>query len=84
MPRRNAPPWRSPSEPSKRSRKSERAVKAVRLPHWRADGRPKVRFTTEAEANKAAFAYKLEHGADLNVYECEYCGGWHLGGLSEA
>jgi hypothetical protein len=51
----------------------------VRLAHWRADGAPKVRYRTEAEANKAAFSYRLDHGADLNAYECEFCGGWHLG-----
>jgi hypothetical protein len=58
---------------------SSGSVKPVRLAHWRADGNPKVRYRTEAEANKAAFSYRLDHGADLNAYECEFCGGWHLG-----
>lgn len=58
---------------------SKRAVKPVRLAHWRADGRPKVRYPSESDAHKAGFSYRLEHGADLNAYECEFCGGWHLG-----
>jgi hypothetical protein len=58
---------------------ARKAVKPVRLAHWRADGRPKVRYPTAADAHKAGFAYRLEHGADLNTYECEFCGGWHLG-----
>jgi hypothetical protein len=58
---------------------SRRTAKPVRLAHWRADGRPKVRFPSEAEAQKAGFSYRLEHGADLNAYQCEFCGGWHLG-----
>jgi len=50
-----------------------------RLPHWRADGQPKARFPSEVDANRAAFGYRLDHGADLTAYECEICGGWHLG-----
>jgi hypothetical protein len=53
--------------------------KPVRLAHWRADGSPKVRYRTEAEALRAGFSYRLEHGTDQNAYECEFCGGWHLG-----
>jgi hypothetical protein len=58
---------------------SRQSVRPLRLPHWRADGNPKVRYPSETEANKAAFAFRLEHGTDLNVYQCEYCGGWHMG-----
>jgi len=70
--------------PSKRrtggsNESARKAVKPVRLAHWRADGNPKVRYRTEADANRAGFAYRLEHGADLGAYECEYCSGWHLG-----
>jgi hypothetical protein len=49
------------------------------MSHWRADGEPKVRFRSEADANRAALQYRLEHGADLGAYACEMCGGWHLG-----
>jgi hypothetical protein len=49
------------------------------MPHWRADGRPKARFSSEQEAHRAAFGYRLEHGVDLSVYRCDVCGGWHLG-----
>ena len=56
-----------------------RPVRPVRMPHWRADGRPKARFSSEQEAHRAAFGYRLEHGVDLSVYRCDVCGGWHLG-----
>ena len=52
-----------------------------RMSHWRADGEPKVRFRSEADANRAALQYRLEHGADLGAYACEMCGGWHLGSV---
>ncbi len=51
----------------------------VRLPHYRADGQPKTRFSSESDANRAAFSYRLDHGADLAAYACDTCGGWHLG-----
>jgi hypothetical protein len=76
MGRRKSRSGRGSDERSTRARKT---VRPVRLPHWRADGKPKVRYPTEAEAHKAGFAYRLEHGSDLGAYECEYCGGWHLG-----
>jgi hypothetical protein len=60
-----------------------RGVKPVRLAHWRADGSPKVRYRTEAEAHKAGFGFRLEHGTELHAYECEFCGGWHLGAGEE-
>jgi len=50
-----------------------------RLAHWRAAGQAKARFASEAEANKAAFGFRLEHGTDLVAYACSFCGGWHLG-----
>jgi hypothetical protein len=50
-----------------------------RLSHWRADGEPKTRFRSEADANRACLAARLDHGVDLNAYLCEFCGGWHLG-----
>jgi len=39
-----------------------------------------VRYRTEADANRAALQYRLEHGVDLGAYSCDMCGGWHLGG----
>jgi hypothetical protein len=47
--------------------------------HWREDGRPKTRFSTEAEALDAADDQAREYGADLGVYRCGFCGGWHMG-----
>jgi hypothetical protein len=47
--------------------------------HWRADGRPKHRFATQAEANRSSLRLRLEEGADLDPYCCGICGGWHLG-----
>jgi len=70
---------RSGRRSKERSTRAGGAVRPVRLPHWRADGKPKVRYPTQAEAHKAGFSYRLEHGSDLSAYECEYCGGWHLG-----
>jgi hypothetical protein len=64
---------------AEKSTRARKAVKPVRLPHWRADGKPKVRYPTEADAHRAGFSYRLEHGSDLGAYECEYCGGWHFG-----
>ena len=48
--------------------------------HWRADGLPKVRFSTEADANRESLRLRLEEGADLDPYPCSFCGDWHLGG----
>ena len=62
----------------RRARKRE-APRRVRLSHWRSDGGPKVRYPSQADAERAAFQSRLEHGAELITYECEFCGGWHLG-----
>ena len=59
------------------------STRRTRLSHWRADGVPKTRFPTEAEANRFALQVRLEHGTDLGAYPCEFCGGWHLGGRGE-
>ena len=80
MPRRKVPKRKSGSGSHASSRDS---VRPVRLPHWRADGNPKVRYPSEGDAHKAGFAYRLEHGVDLNAYQCEYCNGWHLGASDE-
>jgi hypothetical protein len=47
--------------------------------HWRADGRPKTRFATQDAANRASLQLRLEEGANLDPYQCSFCGGWHLG-----
>jgi hypothetical protein len=47
--------------------------------HWRRDGQPKVRYDTRADAIFAADERSAESGAELNVYLCPYCGGWHMG-----
>ncbi|MDA8365935.1 MAG: hypothetical protein M0Z62_03125 [Actinomycetota bacterium] len=50
-----------------------------RLGHWRADGAPKARYATSSAAERASLWARLEHGSDLHPYQCEFCGGWHLG-----
>ncbi len=52
-----------------------------RRAHWRADGSEKRRFATADEANRAALQHRLEDGADLDPYQCPYCGGWHLASI---
>ena len=47
--------------------------------HWRADGRPKTRYPSQAEANRSSLQLRLEAGADLDPYRCGVCAGWHLG-----
>jgi len=51
--------------------------------HWRTDGRPKTRFPSRDEANRSALQLRLEVAADLDPYECQFCGGWHLGNRRE-
>ena len=68
------------------SRKRTRRVGSPgrpRLAHWKVDGTAKTRFPSEDEANRAAFAARLDHGVDLSVYRCEFCEGWHLGNQSD-
>lgn len=47
--------------------------------HWRTDGTPKTRFSTQDEANRSSLRLRLEEGADLDPYQCRFCDGWHLG-----
>lgn len=54
----------------------------VRLSHWRHDGAPKARYQNQPDAERAALQYRLEHGTDFITYQCEFCGGWHLGNES--
>ena len=51
--------------------------------HWRSDGRPKTRFTSRDEANRASLQRLVEDQVDLDCYQCTFCGGWHLGGRRE-
>jgi hypothetical protein len=51
--------------------------------HWRADGAPKTRFATQEDANRWSLHLRLEEGADLDPYQCQMCGGWHLGNRRE-
>ncbi len=62
-----------------RRRVRRQEPKRPRLAHWKADGTPKTRFRDEGDANRAALQARLDHGVDLNVYLCEFSGGWHLG-----
>jgi hypothetical protein len=54
-------------------------LKRLRGAHWRTDGTAKTRFPNQQEANRASLQVRLDHGTDVVAYECEYCGGWHLG-----
>jgi len=65
----------------RRERPGERTTGARE--HWRADGRPKTRFPTQAEANRSSLQLRLEAGVDLGPYQCRICGGWHLGNSPE-
>jgi hypothetical protein len=72
---------RSPSAPTPgTSRPTSPSDRALLRDHWRADGNPKVRFPTQDAANRSALRLRLEEGADLDPYSCQFCGGWHLGG----
>ncbi len=47
--------------------------------HWRADGRPKVRYASRQEAVLAAADRAEAAGTELGVYSCDFCHGWHMG-----
>ncbi|MDA8310065.1 MAG: hypothetical protein M0Z46_05540 [Actinomycetota bacterium] len=47
--------------------------------HWREDGQPKVRYPSRSDALTAADERARESGTELGVYECAFCGGWHMG-----
>ncbi|MDF7664498.1 hypothetical protein PT282_07495 [Bifidobacterium sp. ESL0763] len=38
----------------------------------------KIIYHDKAQAERAARQGLIERGAELWVYRCEYCGGWHL------
>jgi len=62
-----------------KERRAHREV-SVSGSHWRADGAPKARFPTRADAERVAAARASTHDADLGVYRCSFCAAWHLGG----
>jgi hypothetical protein len=64
----------------KRSRRTTGATPVTSgREHWRADGQPKTRFPSQDDANRSSLRLRLEQGADLDPYQCGFCGGWHLG-----
>ncbi len=52
---------------------------AIDASHWREDGQPKVRYPSRADALVAADERSKDSGTELGVYECAFCGGWHMG-----
>jgi hypothetical protein len=54
---------------------------SVRSSHWRADGQPKVRYSTQRDALSAADERGEESGVELGAYQCDFCHGWHMGRL---
>ena len=62
----------------RRPQESEGAPGRSLREHHGADGRPKVAFTTRADAERAAFDRRLHDGLDLDVYRCSLCSSWHL------
>jgi len=71
---------------ARRGRKRNRSTTTSAGPgreHWRADGQPKTRFPTQEQANRSSLRLRLEEGADLDPYQCGFCGGWHLGNRSD-
>jgi hypothetical protein len=68
---------------SSRRRASRRDSEGFRIPslgaHWRADGAPKKAYRSQGEAQAAADDRRLESGADLDVYCCDFCQAWHMG-----
>lgn len=38
----------------------------------------KLAFDTKKQAMAAATVAKFQHGTNLKVYRCKYCGLWHL------
>lgn len=59
-------------------RERPRRPLAIDASHWRGDGRPKVRYPTRTDALVAAGERSKDAGTELGVYECAYCGGWHM------
>jgi hypothetical protein len=61
-------------------KQSEEAHRVAGLgEHWRADGLPKTRYSSQSDALTAALVRRQESGVELNVYRCDVCGAWHMG-----
>ena len=58
---------------------SSRQASSLGNAHFRADGAPKTKYSSEREAASAAHMRWVEDKVELNVYPCEFCGGWHMG-----
>jgi hypothetical protein len=48
--------------------------------HWRADGAPKASYRSQGDALSMADERRRASGSDLNVYRCDVCSNWHMGG----
>jgi hypothetical protein len=64
---------------SRRRLRRRAEPRRARVGHFRADGTPKTRFSSQADAERAALQARLDHGTTVGSYACEMCGGWHLG-----
>lgn len=40
----------------------------------------KTRYPNQRQALEAQALVRLQYGHDKGIYQCKYCGGWHLGG----
>jgi hypothetical protein len=52
---------------------------AIDSSHWRADGAPKTRYPSRADALAATQERREDSGVELGAYPCDYCDGWHMG-----
>lgn len=46
--------------------------------------RDKLAFDTERQARAAAVVAKHQRGITLHVYQCRFCGLWHLSSTNDA
>jgi hypothetical protein len=63
-------------------RRNRRPATVQPLPspsHFRRDGAPKNRYSTEREAADAAHLRWVLDRVELDVYRCDVCDGWHMG-----
>ena len=64
---------------AKRKRTPSYRPVSLSLTHWRSDGAPKMAYRTRTDALVAADERAKEAGVELNVYQCDFCGAWHMG-----
>jgi hypothetical protein len=55
-------------------RKRQRSRQRIVGEHFTADGKPKRRFDSHAEA----MHYAERYGYNVTAYRCTLCDGWHL------